>query len=87
LVACREYSPDWLIEDFIGWAGLDRRACPDPEDIRVYLKEARPADSSPQQANRVLREWSEQLNEGLADSFISVPAVGAKSTSSDEPRR
>lgn len=61
LVAYRDYSADWLIEDFGGWAGLDRGQVGDEEDVLLYVKEARPADSRPSQVQNVLFAWSDSV--------------------------
>ncbi len=72
LVEYRTYSPDWLIEDFVGWAGLDSGECPEEEDIQDYVREARPADSSPLEVKLVLCEWAEAIPTMRPDPFVYV---------------
>jgi len=73
LVEHFDYSPDWLIEDFIGWSGLDRDGVPDEEDIRVYVTEARPVDSCPLRVHSILDEWSIQISNASVHSYMRAP--------------
>ncbi len=57
----RVYRPDWIVSDFCGWAGLDAGEPPDQRDMETYVREARPADSSPLDVNRVLQEWADAV--------------------------
>ena len=86
LLAYRHYSSYWLIEDFIGWAGIDHAARPDAGDIRDYVREARPADSSRNKVKSVLLQWAKEFDQESADSFVCVSARGTESNRLNELR-
>ncbi len=67
LVAYRMYCPEWIVTDFCGWAGLDKDERPDQVDIDIYVREARPADSSPVDVHSVLTELVTTLPKTSAD--------------------
>lgn len=63
----RAYCPATIVADFCGWAGLDQGDPPDQEVIEDYVRQARPADSSPLDVNRVLHEWADAMAKDVAE--------------------
>jgi len=86
LLAYRDYSSDWLIEDFIGWAGIHHATAPDGGDIRDYVREARPADSSRNKVKSVLLRWAKEFDQESADPYGCMSARGTESNQLNELR-